>query len=387
MVEQPYASLKTKQNYYPALTGIRAVAAYLVVFYHLNPFIQSGPTSKLGAGLNMLMQQGYVGVSAFFVLSGFLITNRYAENLTINASWMRRYLQNRFARIYPIFFLLSAVSFIILQYVPLAAPNGWSAYFWKDKLAVLFLNFTLLRAFFKDLASTGLPTAWSLTIEEAFYLLAPFMLVALAGKWKRLVFYPLLLIGTGLALVALGKYLPYGFFATVRYMFVFTFFGRCIEFLIGMALSLWLSRSNNGKQTSGNLVTWLSVACFGLCVVLLAIISRYLPSLDVSKLSFGLVFGVGMIILPTVVAALFFGLITEDTWLRRVLSSKVFEVLGKSSYVLYLLHLGPLNDLFSQYVTSDSWVRTIVYTMVSICLYELVEHPLHSRLRAKTSRA
>ena len=64
----------------PALTGLRAVAAYAVFLHHYNP----APAGTFGY---RLFAQGYVGVSIFFVLSGFLIHYRYANNVLTGRAW------------------------------------------------------------------------------------------------------------------------------------------------------------------------------------------------------------------------------------------------------------------------------------------------------------
>ena len=57
-------------TYIPALTGIRAVAAYVVFLHHLSFF-------NNGTLLWQFTNEGHIGVTIFFVLSGFLITLRY----------------------------------------------------------------------------------------------------------------------------------------------------------------------------------------------------------------------------------------------------------------------------------------------------------------------
>jgi peptidoglycan/LPS O-acetylase OafA/YrhL len=103
----------------------------------------------------------HIGVPIFFVLSGFLITLRYSEQASLNRHWLRDYARNRFARIYPIYFLITMVTLVVL---PLAAGASidWTT---------LTMNLTLLRGFFTDFNFSGVPQAWSLTVEERFYLI------------------------------------------------------------------------------------------------------------------------------------------------------------------------------------------------------------------------
>ena len=117
------------------------------------------------------IRQWGIGVVIFFVLSGFLITTRYADRVEPGWAWMKRYLQNRFARIYPIYCFLSALAFAVMVLRPTHGWWEWSAAFTlKEKLSAVLLNLTQLRGYFNQFAVLGLPTAWSLTVEETFYL-------------------------------------------------------------------------------------------------------------------------------------------------------------------------------------------------------------------------
>ena len=87
----------SSKNYFPALTGIRAVAAYMVFFHHFNPLHALKEGNLWARLLNPVFEEGHIGVSIFFVLSGFLITVRYYESLNISKRWFFNYLRNRVA--------------------------------------------------------------------------------------------------------------------------------------------------------------------------------------------------------------------------------------------------------------------------------------------------
>jgi peptidoglycan/LPS O-acetylase OafA/YrhL len=77
---------------YPALTGVRAAGAVAVFCDHFPPW----PAWHV-----------VINVMAFFyVLSGFLIVRLYHERAELRRPWLSRYFVNRFARIYPVYFLL-----------------------------------------------------------------------------------------------------------------------------------------------------------------------------------------------------------------------------------------------------------------------------------------
>jgi peptidoglycan/LPS O-acetylase OafA/YrhL len=81
----------------PSFTGVRFFAVVLVYFHHFNTI----PKDYSLGYLHGIFQEGYIGVTLFFVLSGFIITYRYFLFSTVSLSI---YLWNRFSKIYPIYF-------------------------------------------------------------------------------------------------------------------------------------------------------------------------------------------------------------------------------------------------------------------------------------------
>src|SRR6478672_1256257 len=89
------SSIKVGNEKYPALTGIRALGAMAVFFVHL-PF---------AVGFSLAIDV----LSFFFVLSGFLIVYLYYNNAEVMSGRFQNYFVNRFARIYPVYFLVVTV--------------------------------------------------------------------------------------------------------------------------------------------------------------------------------------------------------------------------------------------------------------------------------------
>jgi len=132
----------------PALDGLRAVAAFLVVMYHFGV----GNTS------------GGLGVLTFFVLSGFLITwlllkeyDRYG-NVSLRQFYTRRSL-----RIFPAFYCYFGGLLLLLVIFNKRVVWGQAAW------AALYVS-NYYQAIWGD-PNTGFSHAWSLAIEEQFYLL------------------------------------------------------------------------------------------------------------------------------------------------------------------------------------------------------------------------
>lgn len=368
----------TSASYLPALTGIRAVAAGMVFFFH----VAEKATHGLLQGFVL---QWHVGVTIFFVLSGFLITHRYVDQLRLTPGWWRMYLQNRFARIYPIFFLLTlgVFSMYVLK-LPYASSDWVQFYTWKDRLFVLLANLTLTRAYFSHLVLSELPTAWTLTVEETFYLSAPFLLLLARRRAVALVVWPLVAVALGVGLVSLHLH-RYGFMDSLQFMFVFTYFGHVTDFIMGVALAFWLRRHGN-VTPAGHLTRVGSVALVG-CLGL----SQFLIGTLLAQPGAMLLYAVGTLLhrvaLPFVIAVLFAGLVREHSLLRRALETTVAQWLGRASYVFYLIQVGPYDNAFTAYFGHNTWVRLVAYTAISLALYKWVEHPLHQWLRARRKAA
>src|SRR5580698_8119268 len=91
-----FAHIKLGSEKYPALTGVRAVGATVVFLDHFPLWPDRHITINV--------------MAFFFVLSGFLIPRIYFETAELKGQWLARYFSNRFARIYPVYFLLLTIA-------------------------------------------------------------------------------------------------------------------------------------------------------------------------------------------------------------------------------------------------------------------------------------
>jgi peptidoglycan/LPS O-acetylase OafA/YrhL len=376
----------SSSRYYAALTGIRALAAFMVFFVHYNPIDSSAPVGSLTNFIYNIVCHFHIGVSIFFVLSGFLITSRYQQSLQLSWNWARRYVRNRFARIYPLYFLITVITAIVSQlYIGYDPSHLWKYYAAKDKLLVLFLNLTLLRGFFDRFHLTIVGQGWSLTVEECFYLSAPLLILGLRSRPWRLLAYAVMLLGIGLGLVALSAPFHerlYGFFGSAKFMFNWTFFGRCLEFLLGMALAFFMRQTSSSTNPRVSWVTAAGLLWIAACLCALAYLEKIVPVGDKGLINPAAILTRNAI-LPIGVAALFWGLIRESSWLRALLETKLFDLLGKSSYAFYLVHGGILNFVLNDFVTTNIFIKFLITNIVAIVLYKVVEHPVHKILTRK----
>ena len=131
-----------KKLFFPALTGFRAIAAWVIFIYHFFPF--KNPNHSYPKWISDIIWEFHIGVDMFFVLSGFLITYRYFDENPIH---FKKYMVNRFARIYPMYFIITAIGFGITF-----INMGWN----KEFTIQAILNFTMTKTLFADYAHSGI---------------------------------------------------------------------------------------------------------------------------------------------------------------------------------------------------------------------------------------
>ncbi len=350
---------------FPALTGIRFIAASFVYAFHYAPVLYAGKPLDFGY---YLLHQLNIGVNLFFVLSGFLITHRYySQSVTGGGFWL--YWCKRIVRILPLYYAVLAFQFGMFYQQHNRLPDA----------ATIFLSVTLLKGLSNAYVLTGLSQAWSLTVEEMFYLYAPVAFYLIKKKGVFLLQMPMLL-ATGFLLAGLASWfsLP-NVFGGIRFLFADSFFGRCFEFFTGMYVALKL---RNGVQERKGLRFTASGAfafCFFLCV--LAFYAQRESIDDINSFPFGvLVFN---FLIPASFGLLFYGLVTESSWLKGLLATKPLTLLGKSSYAFYLLHIGFFAEVFYFHVTGNLLLLYLLLQLCSIAAYKFFEKPVYFYLLGK----
>ncbi len=356
-------------SFIPALTGIRAVAAYFVFIHHYNFFT----AARFGNRVHLFFSELHIGVTLFFVLSGLLLFLRYYDQAMNRSRNFYNYMVNRFARIYPVLFLVMTINFIAYQskdaFAHQAIPNGWLYY-------VGSLSF--LRGFFAGFYDFFVAQSWSLTVEESFYVLCPFILWLCRRSKYNVIYLPLGFIGMGMMIVHFAaNSLPYGFFTDYRFLFNFTFFGRCIEFFTGIALAIWYKK-NKPAVKKGTRFTSLGILGIIACVWGLSLLHTgnvygdYFPG--------GIV--INNLVLPVAgIAVLYRGLLSEKNGVTRILASPAFVLLGRASYIFYLVHVGIFTEWFFQYFSKNPVLLFVYLNLLSILIYKFYEHPINNWLK------
>lgn len=359
------------------LTSLRALAALLVFLYHYA--VVHAPDGGAGVPLRAVWAHGYMGVPMFFVLSGFLITRLYFDPLRRGSVGLRTFLVKRVARIWPLFLLLAVVQHAVLWAqgrLPLSA----------DWLVTLSMS----QGWFADLLYAGLPPAWSLTIEETFYLLVPvFCLlidrlafnggrdapltrggaVRLAGTLALLALAMAGLGALGWKLRAMLGLEWRGFLAGPDHVLRMTLAGRFPEFAVGMAAAFVHRDGRLLRRVGPAAAGWAGLALFAGIGVLLAAKDTAPPG-GQYLVHNAVALGTGALVLALTVAGHLPG---------RLLSWGPLVYLGRISYGFYLIQLSVVSaPLVALSASCGPWrlpVHLVLATAVCALLYELVEKP------------
>jgi peptidoglycan/LPS O-acetylase OafA/YrhL len=177
-----------QQEYLSQLDGLRAIAITLVLLYHWFPENE---------GIN-IVANGPLGVTLFFVLSGFLITRillsgkNHMPSLGLSSLY-RRFLIRRILRIFPLYYLVLFAAGIIpfISFIPEINTRFYADPFYY----MLYLSNFLLEKW-HDWSDT-LSIFWTLAVEEQFYVIWPLVIFGVPQRYLKTVI--LTAIGLGMA--------------------------------------------------------------------------------------------------------------------------------------------------------------------------------------------
>jgi peptidoglycan/LPS O-acetylase OafA/YrhL len=356
------------------LDTLRACAIALVFMYHYMVFVSHTPT------FGWLSTAGWVGVDLFFVLSGYLIADqllRGVQNRQALSLW--RFYLRRALRTWPAFWVVLAAYFIF----PAAMGGKPPPPLWT------FLTFT------QNIGlqpGTAFSQAWSLCIEEQFYLVVPLALMAAAAlrlrRWQAwCVLAALVACGMGLRAYLWRDYgLEQG--GPVRGYMAHIYYAslcRFDEFLPGVAVALlrhghpavWQRLMDHGRT-----VLWLGIAS---CAALLYGALNFYYIDDYGYGFFMTAFGYSL--LAIAFALLVIGALSPRTLLHRAHIPGARH-LALWSYSIYLIHK-PVGHIAGKLAVQ--WdlpgpvtlaATTVLSLAVGALLYKLVEQPF-MRLRER----
>ena len=339
----------------PVLDGLRGFAVFIVILYHLFPYLKG-------------FSFGWMGVNLFFVLSGFLITG-ILLNTKDSPNYYTNYLARRILRIFPLYYLFLILFFVgfSLTVIPSLIPDY--AYLHNHQLWYWLYIQNWLPLFDTDYPSLNiLSHFWSLAIEEQFYIFWPFIVYITPRKNMLFVCVSLILFSITCRLIF---YTDEALFSRV-YTFTLT---RLDGLAIGSALAVMI-RDPYYINLLNRYTLKLALVLAALLAITVAIsksLSFYNPLLGT--------YGYTLI-------DLFFGCIlvttlshTPSNIVKSAAEMKWLTFLGKYSYGIYVYHV-PLYRLLADSlngITNSNLLTSLLCLLLLIGLaylsYHLVEKP------------
>jgi peptidoglycan/LPS O-acetylase OafA/YrhL len=172
--------------YLPQLDGLRFIAFLLVFWYHQSPDLMNFPVLAVRTILVRGNMFGWMGVDLFFCLSSFLITSLLLrEHRATGGISLRNFYIRRSLRIWPLYFLMLLLIFLVFPMFGFLSPRTGSAEYGalvRQQLFpfLIFLgNFSY--AYFPASLAYLLAPLWSISVEEQFYLVWPVLIPRLAN--------------------------------------------------------------------------------------------------------------------------------------------------------------------------------------------------------------
>ncbi len=316
-------SANPKASYFPQLDGLRGLAVLAVLYHHYVP-------QAYHAGVRW----GDLGVNAFFVLSGFLITgillrcrDHVDSGLQSTLITARQFYMRRLIRIFPLFYLVLAAMFV-LDASGVRDNVGWHA-------AYLSNVFFAIEGKFEGQAVPF----WSLAVEEQFYLVWPWLIllcprrVILPGIIATILLGPLVRgfqVSQGASWVAVRVLTP-----------------GCGDLLGAGALLAYLWYRGLSDHPRFRRACWICLIAGLLGFVLIKLVLEPLdPAFDMVVK--------GVCVSAFCFAVVHFVALGVPGWVGKTLGSAVLTYIGRISYGIYVLHtIAPL--LVNRYLSHHIW--------------------------------
>jgi peptidoglycan/LPS O-acetylase OafA/YrhL len=358
--------LPARAGYVPEVDALRGLAMTSVIIFHCK-----------------LMPFGWMGVWAFYVVSGFAVTSSVSSH-TARGGWAATvggFYLRRAMRIWPLYFAFLAANVVVLQAL------GWTAPLASLPWLVTFTqNINMLA--YPDLPQNGWPAfghLWTLSVEQQFYLLFP-MLLLLRSRRAFALALTACVVAAPVLRLALGIWFSHlgwndGDIAFAIYAFAPTHFDA---FAIGALIALFRAeiRANprimRAAFAAAGTVTFLYVGVYAA----LGLAAAPHVSMDALRnIVSGVLYGQGrevfVYMLPTgISAAIIVGILCGQASCLRLCRVPGLQMIGRVSYGGYLLHIPVLMALGAAvpifYLPANNLHGILAHIGLFLCAYPVV---------------
>lgn len=351
----------------PALTGVRYIAALHVVLTH------TGLAIHWPGWTSLILDRGYVGVSLFFTLSGFILAYTYLDE---SGRQMRGdkagFWIARFARVYPLY-----IVGLVIGIPSLIHTVGTGLVSVPVAIQAVILAPLMLQAWSTTAALTWNSPAWSLSAEAFFYALFPFIISPMARTRSRWLL-PLMLGFWALSLTVAAVQSAFASDLAWQEFVIHVPASRVIEFAIGILLGVAF------VKYQWRLPSWCAGASMFAIVATLALVPADMPRSIISNA-----------LLEPLFVVLLLSLASGQSLASRALSTRGAVLLGEVSFAVYLLHIPLYRNFF--YVTErllpgfggsplGLLLFIIMVTAASVVAYQHIEKPSRKFIRGWFSK-
>ncbi len=329
-------SAKNKKSvYFENLDGLRFFAFLAVFISHATLFLGYSNLSPTFYWIKKnILVNGDVGVSFFFVLSGFLITYLLLkEKDDCDKISLKNFYIRRILRIWPVYFTTIIVGFFILPMIAKLFVGNGPFVFLLNPSFTLLPQYMLFLANF-NLAFTGgssVPTdvLWSISVEEQFYLVWPWLIAFLPRKHLL----------KALGAIILGSCIYRYFYALSPNVIAYSTFSVMSDLAIGSVLAYLVYTKNNIIDKLRNTPRLIIFSAY--TFLFLIIFGRHYAT-D-ALIGNNIFYALFISIFPLILALIYSFVILDQNEMSRSIfkigKSKTLSFFGKISYGLYSYHI------------------------------------------------
>lgn len=345
--------MKKTGVYFPGLNGLRFLAAFAVIITHIELMksylglahkwddiweVLSGPLESPISGIKsghihwispLVAEAGPLGVVFFFVLSGFLITYLlFVEKEKTGTIGIKKFYMRRILRIWPLYYLVVVLGFFVFPHIELfLVPKQIPAlteHFWINFFCYFTILPNLATAMFIDeaLVVSNISQAWSIGVEEQFYLIWPVILGFARKPLRALVVTTVVMLVMKMIMLALQP--AYGAFEWYETLKNFLVMSKIECMTIGGFMA-WVLFHKKDKWLQVIYSKGAQIASFALIPLLL-----YFTPVIIQN-------GVHLVY-AVLFAVIIVNVSTNKNSLIK-LESPLMNGLGKISYGIYMYHL------------------------------------------------
>jgi len=335
--------------YFKGLNILRFFAAFAVLIFHSSQWYHH----DFNTPFKMFLHNLPVAVDFFFLLSGFLIIYLLLVEKTVTQTIsLKKFYVRRFLRIFPLYYFIVLIAYLFLQTDHDVVAWDKFLYFWGNFWMISKNTWTL----------SALNPLWSISIEEHFYLIIPFLIMITEIKYLKYILFIIVLLSFGFRIYA-SLTIPDNWMTI--YMHTFS---QMDLLAIGGLLALY-HHKNKIRFDFSTSFYFLFLAFF---IILMSLVD----SKDYSNLYFAVIKKY-LFTIPLLFLLIFF-VFNENSAFAGIKNHKYLNYLGKISYGIYLYNAFIIDLLErNQYLREHYGIKLffdIVLSLVAaIISYEIFE--------------